>query len=278
MKVAAVKFVQGRNYEKDVDGTKFAIAIHNTSNTASAADEASYATRRTDSVSAHFYADATEVIQSLDTSVVAWHSGSYAGNQDAISVEIVGLNSWTREKWLASVAWDKLGAVLAAVCAAYDIPIRQCTVAEMIANPKVKGFYSHDEMRLAFGSTTHTDPGPNFPWDHLLAMVASNGDDMPDAKALLASDVVTNRPWRADVKTNPTVAWQYAVGDTWDRAYRAEQNALAAQKAASDALAAVKALGGPPAITDAQVASLGTQIAASIGKVVADELAKRLAA
>jgi hypothetical protein len=41
----------------------------------------------------------------------------------------------------------------------------------MKANPRVKAFYSHDDMRRAWGGTTHTDPGANFPWDKLFAVV-----------------------------------------------------------------------------------------------------------
>jgi hypothetical protein len=57
------------------------------------------------------------------------------------------------------------------VCRTYGIAVRRASAAEMQANSKVKAFYSHDDMRRAWGVTDHTDPGPNFPWDRLLAAV-----------------------------------------------------------------------------------------------------------
>lgn len=173
MKVSGIPYVQGRNSYSDADGTKYAIAIHNTSNNASDENEASYATRRTDGVSSHFYCDRDSVIQSLDTAAKAGHAGSSNGNEHAVAVEITGANGWSRQTWLDNVAWDQLGRVLAQVCRFYNIPVRQCSVSEMRSTPKVKGFYSHDQMRQAWGGTTHTDPGPNFPWDRLLGAVSA---------------------------------------------------------------------------------------------------------
>jgi N-acetyl-anhydromuramyl-L-alanine amidase AmpD len=179
MRVSGIPYVQGRNSYADADGTKYAIAIHNTSNNATAEAEASYATRRTDGVSAHFYADADSVIQSLDTAARAGHAGNSEGNQHAVAVEIRGFNAWSRQTWLDSVAWSLLGRVLADVCRAYGIQVRRASVAEMQSNPRVRAVYSHDDMRRAWGGTDHTDPGGNFPWDRLFAAVnaAMNGGD-----------------------------------------------------------------------------------------------------
>ncbi|GAB3817620.1 N-acetylmuramoyl-L-alanine amidase [Micromonospora zhanjiangensis] len=171
MKVSGISFVQGRNGYSDPDGRKYGIAIHNTSNDASARDEASYATRRTDGTSSHFYVDGREVIQSLDTSVRAGHAGSTYGNNHAVAVEITGTNGKSRQWWLDNVAWTQLGRVMAQVCRAYGIAVRRATVAEMVRNPTVRAFYSHDDMRRAWGGTTHDDPGPNFPWDRLFQAV-----------------------------------------------------------------------------------------------------------
>jgi N-acetyl-anhydromuramyl-L-alanine amidase AmpD len=167
MRVSGIPYVQGRNAYTDSDGRKYAIAIHNTANDASARDEASYATRRTDGVSSHFYADDVEVIQSLDTNHRAGHAGSAEGNNHAVAVEITGTNAKSRSWWLANVAWDQLGRVLAVVCRQYGIAVRRAPVAEMASNPQARAIYGHDDMRRAWGGTTHTDPGPNFPWDRL---------------------------------------------------------------------------------------------------------------
>jgi hypothetical protein len=174
MWISGIPHVPGRNAYTDVDGRKYGIAVHATANTASDEAEASYAQHRPDGISSHFYADRDSVIQSLDTNARAGHAGSRTGNENAIAVEITGLGSWSRETWIANVQWAILGRVLAEVCRAYDIAPRRASVAEMVSNPKVRAFYGHNDMRLAWGGTTHTDPGINFPWDVLLKAVQDN--------------------------------------------------------------------------------------------------------
>jgi N-acetyl-anhydromuramyl-L-alanine amidase AmpD len=177
VKVPFIPYVQGRNDYTDGDEVKYGIAIHNTSNDASDTGEATYATRRTDGVSAHFYVDADSATQSIDTDDKTGHAGSAYGNENAISVEITGANGWSRAQWLANVAWNTLGRVLAAVIRHHwpdgSFQVRRATVDEMKRNPKVRALYGHDDMRRAWGGTTHTDPGPDFPWDRLISAVST---------------------------------------------------------------------------------------------------------
>lgn len=187
MRVPGIPYVQGRNDNGSMDPS--GVAIHCTDNDAPAEGEAGYATRRTDGVGAHLYADHDSVVQSIDTGRRTGHAGSGNGNRNSIAVEITGRVSASRRWWLDNVAWDRLAAALAVVCRTHRIEPRRASVAEMRDNPRVRAFYGHDDMRQAWGGTTHTDPGPNFPWDHLLATVrrALDGhtteDDMPLTKA-----------------------------------------------------------------------------------------------
>src|SRR5690606_31529528 len=152
--------------------------------------EASYAKRRTDSVSSHYYVDETAIVQSLDTDLRAHHVGSRIGNDGGIAYEITGLINWSRKRWLSSVAWGKLGAAIARDCAAHGIPVRLCTVADLRAGRG--GIMTHDQARQAWGGTDHTDPGPNFPLDHLIKIIKGE-DDMS------AEDVWRHRlPWAND--------------------------------------------------------------------------------
>lgn len=175
MIVPGIAYVPGRNKYTDRDGKKFAFAIHNTSNNASDEAEAKYAQTRLDGTSAHFYTDVDSVIQSIDTDKRTGHAGSYEGNEHAISIEFTGSNAKSRAWWLENIAWDKIAHVIAYILVHdpdyKDFEIRRATVAEMKANPKVKAFYGHNDMRLAWGGTTHVDPGPSFPWDILIAKV-----------------------------------------------------------------------------------------------------------
>jgi N-acetyl-anhydromuramyl-L-alanine amidase AmpD len=187
MRVPFIPYVQGRNAYNDGDDTKYALAFHNTSNDASDTAEAAYAKRRTDGVSSHFYGDEDSFTQSIDTADKVGHAGSSQGNENAICFELTGANGWTRAQWLAKINWALLGRVAAAVIRAHwpdgSFQVRRASVAEMKANPKIKAMYGHDDMRRAWGGTTHTDPGPNFPWDHLETVIKAalgEDDDMAD--------------------------------------------------------------------------------------------------
>lgn len=166
-----------RNYTRNGKGDpvltrKKYIVIHNTSNPddAPAVNEAGWSRRRPDGVSSHYYADHREVIQMLDTDWRAQHVGSNEGNNHGISYEITGRNSWTRERWLTSVNWQALCEQIAADCHHHQIDVQLLTVAQMKAGT-VTGIVTHDQCRLAWGETDHTDPGRNFPLDHLITLV-----------------------------------------------------------------------------------------------------------
>jgi N-acetyl-anhydromuramyl-L-alanine amidase AmpD len=153
----------------DTKTTKKWIVIHNTSNDAPAVNEASYAKRRTDSVSSHYYVDGGRIIQSLNTDLRAFHVGSSTGNAGGIAYEITGTNAKSRSWWLTNVRWDLLAAQIRKDCAAHGITPRLLTVEEIKAGKT--GIMTHDQARRAWGGTDHTDPGPGFPMDHLLAQV-----------------------------------------------------------------------------------------------------------
>lgn len=146
------------------------IVIHNTSNDAPAQNEASYAKRRADSVSSHYYVDDERIIQSLNTDYRAFHVGSSRGNSAGISYEITGTNSKSESWWKNNVAWDLLAKQIRVDCAEHGITVQTLTIDEIRAGKK-SGIITHDQARRAWGGTDHTDPGPNFPMGHLIALV-----------------------------------------------------------------------------------------------------------
>lgn len=187
------------------------IAIHNTSNDASASGEASYAKRRTDGVSSHYYVDDKQIIQSLDTSRKAWHAGSSTGNTYAISYEITGTNGKSRSWWMANVAWDLLAKQIARDMKRWGIKNKRLSVSEM-KDGKSSGIVTHNDMRLAWGGTTHTDPGPNFPMDYLVQKVNEyldgDGDMLADERQMLKD--VHWALFKADAPGRPegSIAWK----------------------------------------------------------------------
>lgn len=261
MRVPGIPYVQGQNKYTDRDGKKYGMAIHNTSNDASDEGEASYATHRADGISSHFYIDNDSIIQSIDTDYRVGHAGSYEGNEHAIAFEITGTNPMTRTWWLNNVAWSKLAQVIAYMIKndpdLVGFQVRRASVSEMKTNPKVKAFYSHDDMRQAWGGTTHTDPGPNFPWDHFLSMVkqALEGDDVS------AEEVWDGTKWvGSDGKT------AYTAG-SWLRnaniyASQAKEEAVKARLASEAVLAAVKGIDdeGIKALINTKAAELKSSV------------------
>lgn len=156
-----------RGYGNSGSGKRY-IAIHNTSNDAPPKSEASYAKRRTDSVSAHFFSDPSTIIQSLDTRYDAWHAGSRTGNRYAVAFEIIGYNSWSESYWRRAI--DRVAPLIAEVCRTHKIS-PQWLSASQARDGRTTGFVTHDDMRRVWGGTTHTDPGPNFPRTYLMDAV-----------------------------------------------------------------------------------------------------------
>jgi len=58
----------------------------------------------------------------------------------------------------------------------YKIPNRWCSIADLTA--RRGGHTTHNDLRIAFNVTTHTDPGPTFPRSLVLALVAGEETDM----------------------------------------------------------------------------------------------------
>lgn len=161
-----------------IEYPKYYIAWHNTSNNASPQSEANYAKTRTDNVSSHFYADGGSIIQSLDTKWSAWHAGSSQGNQHGVALEMVGNNSDNATHWRGII--DRVAPAIAQVCRFHGIPVRFLTVQQ--AKTGVHGFVTHDVMRQAWGGTTHTDPGPNFPQDYAVQKINQYLNPVPTSK------------------------------------------------------------------------------------------------
>lgn len=255
-----------RSYRRDSDGDpiqsrKKYVVIHNTSNDATAEGEAAYAKVRTDGTSSHYYCDSDSILQSLNTDWCAGHVGSFEGNTYGIAYEITGVNAWTRETWLANVAWRKLAKQIAVDCREFGIPPRLLSIAEMRGGV-AKGVVTHDMCRIAWGGTTHTDPGPGFPMDHLLAMVG---------RALAGQQTIGDNTMLIKVKDQPEVY----ISDGFKRRHLTSYDALVGAEAAGyqliqvSTVADLDALAGPlaadpeslPVELDAeQLAKLGDDV------------------
>jgi hypothetical protein len=71
----------------------------------------------------------------------------------------------------------------------YGIPCRWLTDDQV--KIREKGLTTHTQLRRVFGGTTHTDPGPNFPYDFVLSAVrdAFDGGDLNENDRRLITNI-----------------------------------------------------------------------------------------
>lgn len=114
-----------------------------------------------------------------DDQFIPWAAG-WTGNRIGLHVSLMARASLTRDQWLERTAQlDALARWLAHTSRQYAIPLQPCPVSEIAGTGR--GVVSHADLSRAFPhETDHTDPGPNFPWSHVLEL-AGNGDPRPPA-------------------------------------------------------------------------------------------------
>jgi len=149
------------------------IVVHYTAGSersTSAEDGAAYDQRRTDGTSTHYFVDSDSVVQCVETSDRANACFKY-GNRYGIQYELCGTQQ-SRAQWLDAASDATLtnaARQIARDCRKYNLPVRRLTVAQMRAGEK--GICGHVDVTDAYGLGDHRDPGPEFPWDVLLARV-----------------------------------------------------------------------------------------------------------
>ena len=164
-------------------------------------------------VSSHYCADDTSVVQCVLLKDVAWTVGNRPGNNRGINWELSGFASQTREQWLdpfGVAMFGQIASVIRADAAKFGIPLRRCTIDDLKAFRP--GITSHNDLGVAFGGTDHTDPGPNFPWDYLLALLTGGAMANPytmDNLDRFMSAALTMSPMVTKVKNVQGVESEY---------------------------------------------------------------------
>lgn len=157
-----------------VAGQPTKIVVHATDNTASARNEAAYAARRSDYVSAHYFVDGLVVIQGTYTWDTAWTALQH-GNEDGIQYELCGRSGGT---W-ADGLLRRAAAQMARDMRKYRIRNVRLVGREVRVRAAT-GVAGHVDFTVGWPEDggTHTDPGANFPWATLLSMIADelNGE------------------------------------------------------------------------------------------------------
>jgi N-acetyl-anhydromuramyl-L-alanine amidase AmpD len=133
--------------------------------------------------SAHFGVDPEEIYQYVREADVAWHCPK--ANSRGIGIEhagyalpqkddegklIVPATDWTQPAPQAMLA--RGARLVAQLCRAWNVPAVRLAPSEVIHG--ARGIVGHVDVTRAFpGSGTHVDPGPRWPWDQYLALVAA---------------------------------------------------------------------------------------------------------
>lgn len=125
-------------------------------------------------VSSTWCADNNSIVQCVDEDDTPWTVGNRPGNYRGLNLELAGRASQTREQWLdpyGRAMFAVVAPVIARSMTRWRIPNRWCSIADLEAHRP--GHTTHNDLRVAFGGTTHTDPGTEFPRDHVLDVVAA---------------------------------------------------------------------------------------------------------
>ncbi|MFD3464810.1 N-acetylmuramoyl-L-alanine amidase [Streptomyces sp. NPDC058682] len=120
--------------------------------------------------SAHVCVDNDSAVRCVADGDRAWHAPGT--NSDGLGIELAGYARQTRAEWLDQYSkgvLEQAAQVVAGWCQKHNIPAVKLTAAELKAGKR--GIVGHRDVSAAYGQTNHSDPGPEFPWDYLLARV-----------------------------------------------------------------------------------------------------------
>jgi hypothetical protein len=194
-------FVQAEGYTKGrPDGPPLWVVIHDmeaSEHSGRAESTAAYFANPPDgrSVSSHFCVDNDSVVQCVDEDDIAWTVGNRPGNYLGLNWELSGFARQTRSEWLdpfGVAMFAQMAPIAAASMRRWGIPNRWCSIADLQA--RRPGLTTHNDLRIAFNVTTHTDPGPNFPFDYLQQVLEAALNPPPEAPMAVLFIVTDETP------------------------------------------------------------------------------------
>lgn len=145
-------------------------------------------------VSAHIVADdgsddryGDGIIECVQPSDTAWHCAN--GNASGYGVEIVGKAGQTGVQWTDRYSLEALHNAARWVA---DHPALQHIPRRWLTDDQLRrgelGHITHVQVSRVLGGTNHSDPGPNFPYDLVMAYLNEDDDMFTDAdRARLAA-------------------------------------------------------------------------------------------
>ena len=170
-------YIEARNYKKIPTETPRhvrLVVIHDMEfpeRVSAAEDVARYFATTTTPASAHVCIDSDSIIQCVYDRHVAY--AAPGANHDGIQVELAGFGAQQKMEWLDRYGVCMLANAADAVaqyCLKYDIRARQLT-DEQLKDGVSGGIIGHYQASKVFKKSTHTDPGPGFPWSYFIRSV-----------------------------------------------------------------------------------------------------------
>lgn len=127
----------------------------------------------TNAFSWHYAVDADSITQSVRDQHEAWHAAG--ANRSSIGIEMSGRSRQTAAEWqdeYSRAVLERTARLVAHLAAKWAIPLVEVTAAQLRdAGDSVrapKGITTHAAVTMAYGKSTHMDPGDDFPMTSLL--------------------------------------------------------------------------------------------------------------
>lgn len=129
--------------------------------------------------SAHYVVDDATEVHCVADSHIAWHAPP---NDRSIGIEICSeggdyARDYSRAEWLSPAVWPAVllaAARTAELCKRFGIPAVRVNATDLLNG--AHGICGHVDVSQAWHQSTHTDPGPHFPWPEFVAAInGSNG-------------------------------------------------------------------------------------------------------
>ena len=113
-------------------------------------------------------------VRSNDDAFIPW-AAMRSGNLAGYHVSLGGKAKFTRDEWLARPEQlATLADYIRHTARLASIPLVKVG-PDVVRRADGRGICGHDDISKAWKETDHWDPGPGFPWDHVLKLAGASG-------------------------------------------------------------------------------------------------------
>lgn len=171
-------------------GPPRALCIHTQQGDSTADQLAKYQLSRSAGGSYHVIIDRTgRMVRSNDDAFIPWSAG-YTGNRVALHVCLNGYAEWSAQQWLDRPRQlERLADWLRYNSQAYGIPLLRIGPSELRGSGR--GVVGHADISAAWKESDHWDPGPSFPYEHVLKLAGGAAPERPRTYVVQPGDTLS---------------------------------------------------------------------------------------